>query len=79
MGKLRGKSAGATLQAMGNTQPKNAGMPILKQYKIHVRNAQDGYAYDGLQCYSGKENFKTHTGVDFGGPCNHTPAAVPRV
>jgi len=55
MGKMRGKSAGATVQGLGNTQPKNAGMPILKQYEIHLRNAQDGYAYAGLQCYSGKD------------------------
>jgi len=45
--------------------PKNAGLPILKHYEIHLRNAQDGYAFAGLKCYS-EENLKIHTWVSFG-------------
>jgi len=64
-GKVWGKSAGTTVRGWVICGPKNAGLPNLKQYEIHLIHAQDGYAYAGVKCYS-KETLKIHIGVNFG-------------
>jgi len=64
-GKMRAKVRAQQCGVWVICWPKNAGLPILKHYEIHLRNAQDSYAYAGLKCYS-EENLKRHKGVDSG-------------